>query len=107
MIEALALDQNIRPLSIDTALDKEGALRVSDLLAKEDPDLEGLCDRSIVRDAIARLGEVDKAIVLQRFYEEQTQAQVGERLGISQAHVSRLERSALLEIKMTLADGWL
>ena len=107
VIEALALDQNIRPLSIDTALDKEGALRVSDLLAEEDPDLEGLCDRSIVRDAIARLGEVDKAIVLQRFYEEQTQAQVGERLGISQAHVSRLERSALLKIKMTLADGWL
>ena len=107
MIEALALDQNIRPLSIDTALDKEGALRVSDLLAKEDPDLEGLCDRSIVRDAIGRLDEVDKAIIVQRFYEGRTQAQIAEGRGISQAHVSRLERSALLKIKMMLADGWL
>jgi len=107
VIEALALDQNARPLSIDAGLDEEGALKVSDLLAEEDPDLEGLCDRVAVRDAIARLDEVDKAIILQRFYNEETQAQISDRLGISQAHVSRLEKRALLKIKMMLADDWL
>ena len=107
VIEALALDQNARTLSIDAGLDDEGALKVSDLLAEEDPDLEKLCDRVTVRDAIARLDEVDKAIILQRFYEGRTQAQIAEGRGISQAHVSRLEKGALLKIKMTLADGWL
>ena len=107
LIEVLALDQNARTISIDAGLDDEGALKVSDLLAEEDPDLERLCDRVTVRDAIARLDEVDKAIILQRFYEGRTQAQVAEGRGISQAHVSRLEKGALLKIKMTLADGWL
>ena len=107
VIEALALDQNAHPLSIDAGLDDEGALKLSDFLAEEDPDLEKLCDRVTVRDAITRLDEVDRAIILQRFYQEQTQAQVAEGRGISQAHVSRLERRALLKIKMVLADGWL
>ncbi len=107
VIEALALDRNAHPLSIEAGLDDEGALKVSDLLAEQDPDLERLCDRVTVRAAIARLDEVDKAIILQRFYEGRTQAQIAEGRGISQAHVSRLERSALLKIKMMLADGWL
>ncbi len=105
--EVLALDQNDHPLSIDAGLDDEGALKVSDLLAEEDPDLERLCDRVIVRDAIGQLNEVDKDIIVQRFYEGRTQAQIAEGRGISQAHVSRLEKGALLKIKMTLADGWL
>ena len=107
VIEALALGRNTRPLSLDAGLHDEGALKISDLLVEEDPDLERLCDRVSVRDAITRLDEVDRAIILQRFYQEQTQAQVAEGRGISQAHVSRLERSALLKIKMVLADGWL
>ena len=107
VIEALALAQNAHPLSIDAGLDDEGALRVLDLLAEEDPDLERLCERVAVRDAIVQLDGVGQAIIRQRFYEEQTQAQVAKGRGISQAHVSRLERSALLKIKMVLADGWL
>ena len=106
VIEALALDNNARPLSIDAGLGEDGTLKISDFLAEEDPDLERLCDRVAVRDAIARLDEIDKAIVVQRFYAEQTQAQIGEQLGISQAHVSRLEKGALRKIKLMLADAW-
>lgn len=106
VIEALQLGRNGRPLSMEAELDDESALKIADLLAEEDPDLERLCDRITVRDAIARLDEVDKAIILQRFYEGRTQAEIAERLGISQVHVSRLQRSALLKVKMMLADGW-
>ena len=106
VVEALRLDQNARPLSIDTELDGDGAVKVADFLAEEDPDLEVLCDRITVRDAIARLHDVYKVIIVQRFYQGRTQEQIARRLGISQPHVSRLQRRALLKIKTMLADDW-
>lgn len=58
--------------------------------------------------AIGALSERDRKILLWRFYEECTQREIGDRLGIGQVQVSRLLTSALAELRgrLTVAsDG--
>ena len=45
------------------------------------------------------LGEREKKILAMRFYEGKTQMEAAAEIGISQAQVSRLEKSALSHIK--------
>ncbi|MDE7075883.1 MAG: sigma-70 family RNA polymerase sigma factor, partial [Clostridia bacterium] len=49
--------------------------------------------------AITRLGERERSILFLRYFEGKTQTEISSEVGISQAQVSRLEKSALKRIK--------
>lgn len=52
-----------------------------------------------IKEAIKKLNDREKLIVEKRFFEGKTQTEVAEEIGISQAQISRLERSALKRIR--------
>jgi RNA polymerase sporulation-specific sigma factor len=52
-----------------------------------------------LKDAISKLTEREQLIVYLRYYKDQTQSEVAERLGISQVQVSRLEKRILQTIR--------
>ncbi len=52
-----------------------------------------------IKDAIERLNDREKMILNKRFFDGKTQIEVAEEIGISQAQVSRLEKSALMHMK--------
>ncbi|CAM5792249.1 MULTISPECIES: RNA polymerase sporulation sigma factor SigF [Brevibacillus] len=56
-------------------------------------------EKIALKDAISRLTEREQLIVYLRYYKDQTQSEVAERLGISQVQVSRLEKRILQTIK--------
>lgn len=56
-----------------------------------------------ISEAINRLSEREREILLLRFYEGKTQVEVSEEIGISQAQVSRLEKNAKSALKKSLA----
>ncbi|MFO7942115.1 MAG: SigB/SigF/SigG family RNA polymerase sigma factor [Bacillota bacterium] len=68
---------------------------LGDLLGDEDSGFDHAVDREDIRRALETLPERERLIVKWRFYGGLTQREVGARLGISQMHVSRLERRAL------------
>ena len=49
-----------------------------------------------------RLSDREKTILNLRFFEGKTQMEVSERIGISQAQISRLEKNAIQKIKREL-----
>jgi RNA polymerase sporulation-specific sigma factor len=49
-----------------------------------------------------KLSERERSIVTMRFYRGKTQMEIADEIGISQAQVSRLEKSALERIKKQL-----
>ena len=59
-------------------------------------------ERLSLEEAIQHLTERERLIVYLRYYKDQTQTEVAERLGISQVQVSRIEKKLLLEIKTYL-----
>lgn len=52
-----------------------------------------------IAEAMKKLNDKEKMIVSKRFFEGRTQMEVAEEIGISQAQVSRLEKSAINHIK--------
>lgn len=56
-------------------------------------------DKIALREAIDKLSDREKLIVYLRYYKDQTQSEVAERLSISQVQVSRLEKRILQTIR--------
>ncbi|MNJ77811.1 RNA polymerase sigma-F factor [compost metagenome] len=52
-----------------------------------------------MREAMQRLNRREKMILSMRFFEGKTQMEVADEIGISQAQVSRLEKSAILQMQ--------
>lgn len=61
-------------------------------------------DKIALREAIEKLSDREKLIVYLRYYKDQTQSEVAERLGISQVQVSRLEKKILEDIKNQMSE---
>ncbi|MGW1997655.1 sigma-70 family RNA polymerase sigma factor [Embleya sp. NPDC001921] len=55
-----------------------------------DPGFDMVENLHVLKPAIAALPERERDIVSMRFGQEMTQAEIGERLGLSQMHISRL-----------------
>ncbi|MFV8829395.1 RNA polymerase sporulation sigma factor SigF [Alkalihalobacterium sp. APHAB7] len=61
-------------------------------------------DKIALTEAIRHLDERERLIVYLRYYKDQTQSEVAERLGISQVQVSRLEKKILEQIRDQMGD---
>jgi RNA polymerase sigma-B factor len=99
------LDRVYQPASLDAQVtDESGEERTSawDAVGDLDPQIARIEERESLRRALARLDPRQRRIVELRFFEECSQAQVAKRLGISQMHVSRLERQALMRLRRML-----
>ena len=56
-------------------------------------------EKMTINVALEKLSTKEKAIIMKRFFDGRTQMEVAEEIGISQAQVSRLEKSAIEHIK--------
>ncbi|AIC94206.1 MULTISPECIES: RNA polymerase sporulation sigma factor SigF [Shouchella] len=61
-------------------------------------------DKIALKEAIRDLEERERLIVYLRYYKDQTQSEVAERLGISQVQVSRLEKKILDQMKEIMSE---
>lgn len=60
---------------------------------------ENWADDMMIGEAMKKLKEKERNIIMKRFFEGRTQTEVAEEIGISQAQVSRLEKSAINHIR--------
>ncbi|MGW7243414.1 RNA polymerase sigma factor SigF [Streptomyces sp. NPDC054804] len=87
--------------SLDATINagEEGESALQDFIGAEDTALELVEDFQTLAPLIAELDDRDRQIIHMRFVEELTQAQIGERLGVSQMHVSRLLSRTLARLR--------
>lgn len=92
IVDALVAQQDQRATSLDADQDREGGTgrSIAETVGSPDAILDRIVDSSVVRPFIEALPERERTILTLRFFEEMTQSQIAERLGISQMHVSRL-----------------
>jgi RNA polymerase sigma-B factor len=72
-----------------------GTVTLADVLGEEDPGVEHMLGMQAVAAHWGELPLREQKILLMRFADDMTQAQIGQQLGISQMHVSRLSTHAL------------
>lgn len=72
---------------------------VSDGVGCIDTNLEKVLDMLSIRPLLEALPDREQTVLLLRFFENKTQTQIAERLGISQMHVSRLLARSLRQLR--------
>lgn len=94
VVEAQIAANGYNSSSLDAALSGDGAESgeavLADFIGVEEDGLRLVEDFHALAPLMAGLSERDRRILHLRFVEEATQAEIGERLGCSQMHVSRL-----------------
>jgi RNA polymerase sigma-B factor len=99
VIEGIAAGSAYSTASLDAPITAEGP---ASELGSEDPGFGHVADSSVVGDLISRLPEREREIVRLRFYDELTQGEIAERMGMSQMHVSRLLRRSFEQMRRQL-----
>ena len=106
VIEALEVGRQYDLLSIDAADDQDGqedAISEAERTGAPDMNIEELGERDQVLRALAQLPDRERVIIVLRFFQDMSQQEVGDRLGISQMHVSRLQHRALARLRQILS----
>lgn len=99
-----AMDAIMDPVSLYDPIysDSGDTLCVMDQISDRLSSDESWIEQIALKDAVERLGQREKRILALRFYQGKTQMEVSAEIGISQAQVSRLEKSAISSIKRGL-----
>lgn len=97
----LALDAIQDPVSLYEPVYNDGsdAIFVMDQLSDEKNTDENWLEEIAIKEALKKLNDREKHILDLRFFKGRTQMEVASELGISQAQVSRLEKSALKHMR--------
>ena len=97
----LALDAIQDPVSLYEPVYNDGAdaIFVMDQVSDEKNTDENWLEEIAIKEALKKLNDREKHILDLRFFKGRTQMEVASELGISQAQVSRLEKSALQHMR--------
>ncbi|MFD9128904.1 RNA polymerase sigma factor SigF [Kitasatospora sp. NPDC059571] len=107
VVEGLAVGNAYTASSLDSAPGEEdGDGPLADRLGYDDLALEGVEYRESLKPLLAKLPPRERRIIMLRFFGNLTQSQIGEEIGISQMHVSRLLTRTLAQLRAGLtAEG--
>lgn len=103
--EAISASSSMHPDSLDASNVHSDAPSIGDLLACPETPLERLEDLACLREAMQDLDAADRELLYRRYFCEETQVQLGKRLGMSQMQVSRRLARVLVELQRRLLSS--
>ncbi|MEU2225989.1 RNA polymerase sigma factor SigF [Streptomyces sp. NPDC018347] len=108
VVEAQLASNGYNSASLDAALTgdgpEDGESVLADFLGVEEEGMRLVEDLHALAPLMAELSDRDRQIIHLRFVEEATQAEIGERLGCSQMHVSRLIKRIITRLRQGMLD---
>jgi RNA polymerase sigma-B factor len=104
VLEAMEAGGAYRPSSLDAPVAGSDSGELEQRVGREDGGFEGAEHRVLLESLLERLPEREQVIIRLRFCDELSQAEIAERVGISQMHVSRLLTRTLMQMRERLAS---
>jgi RNA polymerase sporulation-specific sigma factor len=97
----LAIDSMILPMSIYESVYNDGGdqIYLLDQLKNEKEESENLIDKIAIDQVLEKLTEKERNIIKRRYFNDKTQIELAEELGVSQAQISRIEKNAIDRIR--------
>jgi len=101
-----ALDSISDPISLyEPVYNKSGdTLQLMDQISDDRSNDDNWTENVALETAVSRLNDREKRILYMRYYEGKTQTEISDEIGLSQAQVSRLEKTALKTIKSRISN---
>ena len=103
IVEALAADGCFTPTSLDARV-ADGSSSLGDLLGQEDRALAQAEAKVMLEPLMRGLTARDRRIVRLRYYQEQTQQEIADSVGLTQAQVSRVLTRILNDLRVGLVE---
>ncbi|MGE5701633.1 MAG: RNA polymerase sigma factor SigB [Clostridia bacterium] len=109
VLETIEMGRSYHALSMDNEIDADqegGSITLLDLVGKTDDGFHQVERQIMLNKVLHVLNKREKEIIHLTFYQNLSQKQAGDLLGISQMHVSRIQRRALLKLREAMrSDG--
>lgn len=105
ILETMEMSKNYQTLSIDRPIeadDEGGSVTLLDLVGDNEFGYEKADQQLLLEKAFLVLTDREKKIIELTYFENFSQKEAGDRLGISQMHVSRLQRRALQKLRQSI-----
>lgn len=102
----MEMGKSYQAVSVDQPIEigSEGStVPTHDILGFRDPGFEKVDKKLLIESSLTVLTERELAILHCTFIENKTQKETGEFLGISQMHISRLQKKALKKLRRALS----
>ena len=100
VLEALDASRAYTADSLDAPTGEDDRFSAADTLAVHDDRFENLDSWQSVAPLLRELPERERTILYMRFFEERTQTEIAQELGISQMHVSRILARTLTGLRL-------
>ena len=89
-----------------TVYQSEGtAISLIDKIPEKENAEEHLLNRIFLEEILGKLESSDRKLLYMRYFQDQTQTQIAEQLGVSQVQVSRMEKRILKKLRSLYRDG--
>ena len=104
VLRGLAASAAYQASALDPGVDDDGAQDRQGALAQHEGAYDAALDAHVVDALLRRLAPREREIVRLRFYEQRSQSEIADAVGLSQMHVSRLLRRAFEQMREWMAD---
>ena len=89
-----------------TVYQSEGTdISLIDKIPEKENAEEHLLNRIFLEEILGKLESSDRKLLYMRYFQDQTQTQIAEQLGVSQVQVSRMEKRILKKLRSLYRDG--
>lgn len=104
VLEVMEASKVYSPQSLDVTFDsgEENEVYLRDLIGVNDDYFDRIDYSDFLMKALEKLSYVERKILLDRYFEKETQVNIAKELGISQMTVSRIEKKVLEKLKKDL-----
>ncbi len=100
VIEGLQAASGYQTLSVDSGTGgTDSGLTLADVMGDIDSGLAGVEDHEVLRVLLEELPDRERTVLLLRFFGNQTQSEIADRIGVSQMHVSRILSDTLAKLR--------
>lgn len=82
-------------VSLDYYIDDDNETDLMAMVGSEEKNYSRVEDRDIIEKIIDGLGDTERKVLYERFYNERSQREIAEEIGVSQMYISRMERRLL------------
>lgn len=105
VLEAFEAGKMFNSQSLDEKFDNsadESDLTLMDVMGQDDKHFAIIENEDFIKKSMEKLNELEKEIIVKRFYLNKTQSEIAKELNISQMTVSRIEKKSLEKLRMEL-----
>jgi len=105
ILEAMEASKVYTPQSLDVTYDSNNEdkdVNLADLIGEEDQYFSRIEDNDFLVKTMEKLNDIEKQILIERYFNKKTQVAIAKTLDISQMTVSRIEKKVLDKLRKEL-----